>query len=376
MKSLRLKLAVWFGLSLLAVTGVFALVTYRQLEGELRHKTWQKDYPEHPDWILHGSFSEAEVRDILQELLSVSLLALIPLVVLVAAIGYWLARKSLEPISSVNRQLQTKTSKNLGVPIELPEADVEFRDLLRQLNDLLKRLDASFNEMNTYAAKVAHELRTPLAILRLKVEQAGDNIAPELAEELHSELHRLAFVVDQSLLIARAEQGRLFAQRAPCDLQLIVSDIVEDFQLLAREEDRNLTFTGPPTAIVTADERHLRQMIYNLLNNTLKHGQGDFCVRIKAFRDRHSLTIVNRVHWCPIYGEHTLGLGLRVVNVLLRLDPELHFQSRYGNNYYAVRLTLPATSSTADADYNKTVKVVPSRNRSEPVQVGDEDYFI
>ena len=141
LKSLRLKLALWFGLSFLAVTCVFALVTYRQLEGELRHKTWQKDYPDHPDWTLHGSYSEAEVRDILEELLSASLIALVPLVLLVAVIGYWLARKSLEPISSVNRQLQTKTSKNLGVPIELPEADAEFRDLLRQLNDLLKRLD-------------------------------------------------------------------------------------------------------------------------------------------------------------------------------------------------------------------------------------------
>ena len=117
-------------------------------------------------------------------------------------------------------------------------------------------------------------------------------------------------------------------------------------------------------------------MIHNLLNNSLKHGQGDFCVRIKAFRNRHSLTIVNRVHWCPINGEYTLGLGLRVVNVLLRLDPELHFQFRYGNTYYVVRLTIPTTNGPTLPEHNKPINVALSQNKPGTVAVEDENYFI
>jgi len=375
MKSLRTRLALWFGLSFLAVTAVFTLVTYWHLEDELRHKTWQKDYPDHPDWKLHGSYSEAEVRDILEELLRASLIASVPLVLLAALIGYWLARKSLGPIASVNQQLEAKTPKNLSVPIQLPEADVEFRDLLRQLNDLLKRLDVSFAEMNSYAAKVAHELRTPLAILRLKVEHAGNSVAPELAEELQAELHRLGHVVDQSLLIARAEQGRLSPQRGPCDLQAVVSDIVEDFQLLAREQDRRLRFAGNSAGFVMADQVHLRQIIHTLLTNALKHGQGDFVVRVRAAPKRPSLTIINRVQWCPVNEEFTLGLGLRVVNVLLRLDPDIHFGRRRGNTYYAVRLSFPGNCTIRPAATMTSQKSF-IRDREQLQAAKDKDYFI
>lgn len=341
MKSLRWRMALWLGGSFLVVTAVFMFMSHRLLVEELEQKSWQRDYPEHPDWKLHGSFSEAEVRDIVTELFEAILVGAVPLLVGTALLGWWLARKSLSPISSVNRQLKAKTSANLGLPIELPEADVEFRDLLVHLNDLLKRLDASFVEMNDYAAKVAHELRTPLAIMRLKVEQADNQIAPELAEELESELYRLTHVVDQSLLLARAEQGRLSAQPEPCDLTALVHDLAEDFSLLAREDDRCLRCESPPWVWVLADARQLRQIVHNLLSNALKHGHGDFCVRVRKLHDRASVAVVNRIAGPATNQDRNLGLGLRVAAVLLRLDAGVRFRRRRGLSYHAVRLTFP-----------------------------------
>lgn len=344
MKSLRWRMTVWLVASFLAVTAAFMFMSYRLLVEELRHKAWQTHYPEHPDWKLHGSFSDAEVRDIMTELFEAIMLGTLPLLVGTALLGWWLARKSLSPISSVNRQLKAKTSANLGQSLQLPEADVEFRDLLLHLNDLLKRLDASFVEMNDYAAKVAHELRSPLTIMRLKVEQAGGRIDPELAEELEAELHQLTHVVDQSLLLARAEQGRLCARREPCDLAAVVGDLVEDFTLLAREDRRSLRCKAPEHAWVLADTRQLRQVIHNLLSNALKHGEGDFWVRVRSLRGRASFVIVNRVAHTTLDLDRNLGLGLRVTAVLLRLDSEIHFHRRRGLTYHAVRLSFPLTT--------------------------------
>ena len=337
LRSLRLRLTVWFVLAFLLITVAFTWVTYVALEDELHVKTWQKDYPTHPDWTLHGSYTTAEVQDIVRELVESSLVWSIPLVLVAAAIGYWLARKSLNPIVSVNRQLEAKSASNLGEPIELSEVDEEFRDLLRQLNALLRRLDESFKEMNSYAAKVAHELRTPLAILRLKVEQSSGRIAPELAEELDEELHRLAHVVDQSLLIARAGQGRVAAQPLCLNLKATVTDVVQDFQMLAVEEKRNFTLIAPDECWVTADMGHLRQIIHNLLTNALKHGDGDLTVRVKCLGDRAVLFVANFVTFKE--PNSTLGLGLRVVEALLRLEPEIHFRRRRGNGYYAARVS-------------------------------------
>lgn len=371
MKSLRVRMAVWLGVSFIVVTASFMFMSYRLLEEELRQKSWQQDYPTHPDWKLHGSFSEAEVRDILGELLEATLIGAIPLLLASAVLGWWLARKSLAPISSVNQQLQAKTSANLSQPINLPEMDVEFRGLLLHLNDLLKRLDASFQEMNNYAAKVAHELRTPLAIMRLKVEQAGDRISPELAEELENELHRLTHVVEQSLLIARAELGRLCAERSPCDLAALVRDLAGDFELLANEEQRRLLLECSGPAWVLADPRHLRQIIHSLLTNALKHGQGDFTVRVRANDRRAALVIANRVEFCSLDHERTLGLGLRVVSVLLHLDPHVQFRRRRGLNYHVVRLTAPTTPASPG-------RPTPERSATShsPAGTADEKFFI
>jgi len=118
--------------------------------------------------------------------------------------------------------LQSIGPGTLGRKVELPEADEQFVSLLGHLNDMLGRLELSFSEMSEYAAKVAHELRTPLSIIRLKVEQSQGRIDAELAEELQEELLRLTHVVEQSLLIAKAEQGRLVWNIERFDLSAMV----------------------------------------------------------------------------------------------------------------------------------------------------------
>ena len=341
MKSLRTRLTLWFALGFAVTIAAFTFLIHTTLKAELEQKTCNKIYPDLPDWKLHGSLTEAEVAEIANRMLWSALLWSAPLVLAAVVGGYWLARQSLRPIASVNRQLQAKNPANLGEPIALPEADYEFRDLLKQLNDLLARLDASFAEMNNYAAKVAHELRTPLAIMRLKVEQAGNRIAPELADELEGELHRLTHVVDQSLLIARAEQGRLTAMRSVFNLSAAVAEVVEDFQLLAAEQDRRLTLNPAAECWASADPRHLRQIAHTLLTNALKHGSGDLTVRVKRERRHAVLLVANRVK-PGADTESTLGLGLRVVAALLHLEPDMKFQRRHGQGYHVARLLLPA----------------------------------
>lgn len=340
MKSLRSRLTLWYGLGFAVVVAVFIYVLHLTLEKELLQQACNKTYPDLPDWKLHDSMTEAEVEQIADSLLKTSFLMLIPVVAVAVAGGYWLARQSLRPIANVNRQLQSKNPGNLGEPISLPELDYEFRDLVRQLNDLLARLDDSFEEMNNYAAKVAHELRTPLAILRLKVEQAGERIAPELADELEGELHRLTHVVDQSLLIARAEQGRVMAMRSVFNLSVAVAEVVEDFQLLAAEQDREFTLKSVPECWVSADPRHVRQITHTLLTNALKHGGGNLTVRVKR-NGKFAAVIVSNGASRTDTAEPTLGLGLRVVAALLRLEPEMKLQRRHGVDYHVARLLVP-----------------------------------
>ncbi len=345
MRSLRARLTLWFGLSLLATLVGFAAFTYRYLDSELHRKKWETDYPDHPDWKLHGSFSEAEVHDLLRELIETNLAWAVPFAGIALLVGYGLALKSLHPIASLNRQLQIIDRHQLSRRIDLTEMDGEFRDLVRHLNDLLGRLESSFRDISEYTAKVAHELRTPLSIMRLKIEQASGRVPAEFAEELQAQLHHLTHMVDQSLLIARAEQGRLTLQFRAFDLAAMVEDLAGDFSLLAQEESRALRVRNLSPCEVTADPKYARQIIHNLLSNALKHGQGDITLKLARRPTELALTILNRVRHEPTPAEETLGLGLRVVETLLHLQPGVTCARRRGKHYYAARLVFPVAQT-------------------------------
>jgi signal transduction histidine kinase len=361
MKSLRIRLTLWFTLGFLAVTGVFMWLTYRHLDLELRRKTFEREFDVNPDWMLKGSFTEMEIRHIMTQLIAASLTYSLPLVVVTLVLGHLIARSSLRPIRRLNEQLQIVGPRTLHRRVELPEADEQFRDLLHHLNDMLDRLERSFTEMSEYAAKVAHELRTPLTVLRLKIEQAEGRIEPVLAEALESELHRLAHVVDQSLLIAKADQGRLSWKHEHVDLCALLGEMLKDFRLLLDDAGRELASEFPPSCWVEVDPRYFRQIVHSLLNNALTHGRGRIRTRLLARSHQIRFTIANRVRTEPTPRDQTLGLGLRVVRALLSRQPSIRFRRHAGTHSHAVSLVFLGTSVRRDS--------VPGDARNDPFTV-------
>ncbi len=345
MNSLRTRLTLWFTLGFVVVTAIQISLTYRRLDLELRKDTFERENKINPNWILHGSYTEEEIENIMGELLRSSLAVSIPLVVLIIALGYYIARQSLRPIENLNRQLQTVNPGTLGRKVELAEGDEQFRSLTRHLNEMLARLERSFLEMSEYAAKVAHELRTPITILRHKVEQAQGKIDPSLAEDLQEELLRLNHVVEQSLLIAKAEQGRLAWRSEPVDLSALVTELVRDFDLLATAQERKIQFHVVPGYMVETDAKYSKQILHALLTNALIHGRGDIRVRLLCRGRRVGFTTMNEVRSVPTASELTLGLGLRVVRALVGQQSSLRLRQHHGCRYHASCLSFPIATA-------------------------------
>jgi signal transduction histidine kinase len=316
--------------------------TYRSLDLELRRGTFERERNIKPDWILRGSYSEEEVEEIMTRLVQSSLIVSLPLVLVIIVLGYFIARQSLRPIESLNRQLQSIEPHTLRRKIELSEADEQFVSLLGHLNDMLGRLERTFTEMSEYAAKVAHELRTPLTIIRHKVEQSQGRIDPELAEELQEELLRLTHVVEQSLLMAKADQGRLAWNAGPFDLSAMLDELVNDFHLLAGTQGRAVVSRFEPACRVESDPRYCKQVLHTLLTNALIHGRGDIKVRLIQRAGRMRFAMLNLVRSSPTRSDLTLGLGLRVVKALVSQQPSLRFFQHHGTRYHATSLGFPA----------------------------------
>jgi signal transduction histidine kinase len=163
-----------------------------------------------------------------------------------------------------------------------------------------------------------------------------------LSEEVQAELHQLTHVVDQSLLIAKVDQGRVLVRRSEFDLGTMVADIAEDFSRLAQEDGRMVRFNKPERSLARGDTTHARQVIHNLFSNSLKHGSGDITVELKCRDGMLALVLGNAVRPQSSPAPDTLGIGLRVVDTLLRLQPELKCSRTHGEGFYTVELEFPA----------------------------------
>lgn len=308
-------MAAWFALSVLIVMVVFASVTYFHLRHELRYERWERKHPEHADWTLHGSYSEDEVEDIAGELWRLSLIYALPVAVLALGIGLFLARRSLAPVADLNRQLADISALNLRQRVRLPRADREFVAIERNINGLLARLETAFAQLTEYSANVAHELRTPLTLMRLKVEDASSEIRPEVAEALQEELARLSEYVDQCLLLATAERGRLVIKPDEVQMRALVEEMLEDYQLWAAQADRTVTLVVADSFAVVSDRRYLKQILHNLLTNAVKHGTGPIRITLTKSPQGAVCRIENAVNAASAENQGN-GIGLRIVRAL------------------------------------------------------------
>jgi signal transduction histidine kinase len=354
MKSLRWRLTLWFGISLLVVVTGLILAAHRHLDYELRQEKWELTTPEHPDWVLHGSYTDKEVQDILGELVQFWIMVGVPLVGLALVSAYFIARRSIRPVREVNRQLASLGPTTLAERLRAPDVDPEVGELVRHVNDLLAKLELAFTHLREYTSQVAHELRTPLQLMRLRIEANAAAMNPDLAEELQEELARLSNYVETALTIARAEQGRLDLRPESLTLKEFLTDLLEPFSRLATAEGRRLLWSCPAGAVAQADRSTLKQIMFNLLSNALKHGDQDILLRVRSRHLGVSLLLGNRLPERTQASRHGLGIGLRLVQALANQMEQTRLAIRR-QRFFWVRLQLPAGEAMA----------IPSQRREQ-----------
>jgi signal transduction histidine kinase len=340
MKSLRLQLTLWYLVSFLATVALFATITYFHLRQELRSTTWKHPQADHPSWAITESFSQSEVNLLLSHLLQVSLLYSIPFILVVTFLGVILAKKSIHPIACLNTQLQLLGPKNLYRRISMAQADGEYRELQLHINSLLERLQVAFVQLGEFSAKVAHELKTPLTLLRLKVEQQAGQIDPDFAELLQDELKRLSDYVERMLLLARAEQGRIPVSSEPFAIDAIIDDLIDTYTVLAQTDHRSIRLRYPKGCVVQFDKEYFRQILHNMMANAIRHGAGQILLSVRQGTGHIILSCINAVNPGTKSSTLGVGLGLRLIQALVTSVPGANFSTTKRCNHFVARLRL------------------------------------
>jgi heavy metal sensor kinase len=229
---------------------------------------------------------EAQVR----EILTVLLLGL-PVAAAIAGLGgYALARRALTPIDHLAQDARRITAERLHERLSVANPNDEIGRLAAVINEMVARLEASFDQLRRFTADASHELRTPLAVIRGIGEVGmGDSRTPaEYRETIGSmleEIDRLTGLVDTLLRLSRADAGTIAQKREPVDLADLSRDVVASLGILAEERDQRLEVRAAEAVVVPADRLLLREALTNIVDNAVKHSPPGSRIELRVQAD-------------------------------------------------------------------------------------------
>ena len=277
---------------------------------------------------------------------------LLPEILLVGLIGFLIWRgvaRGLRPLVDLQTEIANRSYRDLG-PLPVQNAPGVVRALVKAMNDLLARLAAALSSQQRFIADAAHQLRTPLAGLRMQTELAlRQNDPEEVRRTLHqidTATARTTHLVNQLLSLARAEPdaNRINAPEA-LDLAGLARATTTDWVPRALVRNIDLGFDGVATAMVDGDRVLLTEMLGNLLDNAIRYTQpgGQVTVRVDRSGTGIQLSVEDngpgiphderervfeRFHRLLGNGADGCGLGLAIVREIahshgatVRLEP-------------------------------------------------------
>ncbi len=302
-----------------------------------------------------------------------------PLTVVAAGLASWAALgAALRPVDEMRAAADTiggSVDPELAqAKLPVPPSHDEIGRLAVTLNLMLERLQASSRQQRDFAADAAHELRTPLATLlaELEVARAGDDAAAwdGVADHVIAQARRMSSLIDDLLLLARADADRLGPREAIDMAAVVVSTL---------ESDRWASGTGPVHVVgsvagspltVRGDQAALERVLTNLLDNAVRHARTTVAVSLRADGPETELVICDDGPGVPseqldlifdrfyradpsrsrgAAGDGGAGLGLAIARSVVRAHGgEVSAAERPGGGL-CVRVTLPTGSSAAGA---------------------------
>ena len=201
----------------------------------------------------------------------------------------------LRPLRRLTAELQSRRADSLE-PVTSIQSPAEIAPLLGALNDLLARLARTLDTQRQFIADAAHELRTPLAAVRLQAELAqrqtvsAEHRAGALAD-LRIGLERATHLVEQLLAMARLDAAPGTGTIEPVDLRALAKIVIAELAAIADARDLDLGLLPGDPATIAGDPAELRTLLGNLVDNALRYTPGGGRVDVGIQRGPHEIVL-------------------------------------------------------------------------------------
>lgn len=248
--------------------------------------------------LLRVAFSEEPIWSRLQQLLAILLLAL-PLALAAAFYaGYKMAGRVLDPIEKMTQRAKLITSDRLGERLPVENEEDELGRLARVFNEMLSRIEESFEQLRRFTSDASHELRTPLAAIRSVGEvglqkNASNEEYRDMIGSMLEEVNRLTNLVESLLTLSRADAGQLTLRYTIFPVMDLIRDAAGLLEVLIEEKKLTFTLSGDEDLFVRGDRLFLRQAVINVLHNAVKFTPLGGTISLSVSRESGSKAVLS-----------------------------------------------------------------------------------
>ncbi len=298
-----------------------------------------------------------------QHSLLVALISLAAIGILLAsALGYWVARIGLKPLTELSLEARKLTPPRLSGRLKLSPLPPELDQFVTSFNSTLDRVEQAYSRLESFNADVAHELRSPLTNLigQTQVALTRGRSAEHYFEVLQSnleELERLRSIINDMLFLASADQGSKATQLTQASLAQEVAKTLDYLDFIMEDAQVQVEVRGDANAPI--ETAHLRRALINLLHNAVQHTSPGQLIQVDIRDEGDHVSIGVTNPGAPIAGEHlpklferfyrvdasrsnsgaNHGLGLAIVKAIALMHGGTVFvRSEHGVNTFGINL--------------------------------------
>ncbi len=212
------------------------------------------------------------------ETIALAYVVIVPLMLAVAgAGGYWLATRSLAPVTAIGNKAATIGRENLSERLFAPNPHDELGHLASVFNEMLARLEASFEQQQQFIQDASHELRSPVTAIRmeadvaLRQEHRTESEYRDAIATIRRSTARLSKIVDDLFFLARQDAERPLADETIVDLGEVVYEAVRSLRPVAAAHEIQMQLLEPPEAPVRGASSEIVRVVVNIVENALKY---------------------------------------------------------------------------------------------------------
>lgn len=257
--------------------------------------------PDYPDvWVRGITSANPADYDPAVTYMSKVFLIIFPLLILVAATGgYQITRRAFKPVMQITDTVKSiqaggDLSKRIGLNDARRSRD-EIYNLAATFDDMLDRLETSFESEKQFSNDASHELRTPLAVIMAQCEYAmkdgrSEDDIQESLEVIYGQTNKMSALISRLLMIARADRGTLTLNYEQIDVSELTTMVALEQEMAAADRDITITHNIEPGILAYVDESMFIRIWTNLIANSIKYGRDHGNVEISLSCDSQYMT--------------------------------------------------------------------------------------